>query len=51
MTERALIVLFLRKHTNLEPLANLIEKGVHMFTDRDILTYCRKHGIALKVQQ
>lgn len=46
--ERQVVVAFLRKHTNLLVLAQLIEDGAHWKTLMDLRMYCEAHGIQLK---
>lgn len=46
--ERTVVVAFLRKHTNLLALAQLLEDGAHWRTLAELRTYCDRHGIKLK---
>lgn len=46
--ERAVVIAFLRKNTNLSALADLLEAGVHWRTNAEIRTYCERSEIKLK---
>ena len=45
--ERAVVVAFLRKHTNLRALATLIEDAAHWMPPAQLRAYCEKRGILL----
>ncbi len=46
--ERAKIVAFLKKHTNLHALAELLENGIHTLPETSIREYCTKHGVTVR---
>lgn len=43
--ERATIVAFLRRHTNLTALAALLEDGQHTKTPRELADYAARHKL------
>lgn len=46
--ERTFVVLFLRKYTHLESLAQLFADGVHLRTEKEIREYCAQNKVLVR---